>query len=254
MTPAERLSASIRSPKAGGPALMPYITSGYPTMAGYRDLVESVSQVADAIEIGVPFSDPMADGRTIQETSQVALSQGVTLDWILRELEAAKLDCPLVLMSYLNPLLSFGFEDLMIRAKASGICGFIIPDLPWEESAQIREQAVAHGLALVQLVTPVTPAPRQQMLCEGSGGFVYAVTMTGITGQDVSPEQVTSYLDQLREWASVPVCAGFGIRTAEHVAALGGHADGAIVGSAFLRALGDGVDAAEFVKGLRPTS
>jgi len=253
MTGAKRLEASIRAPRhAGRPALMPYLTAGYPTREGFADLLRSVAAVADAVEIGVPFTDPMADGVTIQASSHVALDNGVTLPWILETLAAMdpRPDAPLLLMSYLNPVLAYGLERLARDAAAAGVSGFIIPDLPFEESEALRARAEAEGLALVQLVTPVTPPERLAMLGAASRGFVYTVTMTGVTGGDALPGDLRAYLARVREAASVPVCAGFGIRRPEQVAALTGHADGVIVGSAVIQELAEGRDPVAFLRAL----
>lgn len=253
MTPAMALQAAILSPKhPGRPAVMPYITSGYPSMEGFGDLLLSVAEEADAIEVGVPFSDPMADGPVIQSSSREAIAAGVSLEWILDTIGGLprRPAAPLVLMSYLNPLLAYGIEALVARAAEVGVSGFIVPDLPWEEGQEFRKLAAAKGLACVQLVTPVTPVERLEMLTAGEGGFVYAVTVTGITGAAMKPAEVTAYLDRVRAIAGKPVCAGFGIRSAEHVRALAGHADGAVVGTAFIQALTRGDDAAGFVRAL----
>lgn len=252
-TRALALSAAIRSPKhAGRPAIMPYITSGYPSKDGFAELVLSVGEVADAIEIGVPFSDPMADGPVIQQSSRIALEGGVSLAWILATLRdlPRRPGAPLVLMSYLNPLLAYGLDRLIDDAFEAGISGFIVPDLPWEESEDFRAAVAAKGMASIQLVTPVTPDDRLAALTAGEGGFVYAVTVTGITGAAMVPAEIEAYLGRVRAVTPKPVCAGFGIRTAEHVKALAGHADGAVVGTAFIEALTAGQDGAAFVRAL----
>lgn len=252
-TPAQRLTAAIRSPRRPGmPAIMPYVCSGFPTRDSFAELVSGLSEVSDAIEIGVPFSDPMADGPVIQRSSRVALEQGATLPWILDTLAhlPRPAQCPLVLMSYTNPLLQYGYEKLIDDAMAVGVCGFIVPDLPWEEGEAFRALVLAKGLASIQLVTPVTPEERLVRLSAGEGGFVYAVTVTGITGAAMKPVEVSAYLDRVRGLTGKPVCAGFGIRSAEHVRALTGHADGAIVGTALIEAQERGEDAVGFVRGL----
>ena len=155
-------------------------------------------------------------------------------------------------MSYLNPLLAHGLEKLPAEAKAAGISGFIVPDLPFEECAELRAALSAEGIALVQMVTPVTPQQRLEMLAQESRGFVYAVTMTGTTGKDVAvPDSVLDYLGRVRAASAVPVCAGFGIRHAAQVARLAGHADGVIVGSALVEVLERGEDPAAFLRSLR---
>jgi len=254
MIPRDRISAAIRSASKGGdPALVAFLTAGFPTMAAFREVLRSVAAGADVVEIGVPFTDPMADGVTIQRSSQVALAQGVTLKWILDELAAMpKLDTPLLLMSYLNPLLAYGLERLPEAAAAAGVSGFIIPDLPHEESAELRLPLERAGLALVQMVTPVTPPARLAMLCADARGFVYAVTMTGTTGRNVAvPDDVLGYLDRVRAASSIPVCAGFGIRVRAQVERLAGHVDGVIVGSALVEVVERAGNPVAFLRELR---
>jgi tryptophan synthase alpha chain len=214
--------------------------------------LKAVATTGDVVEIGIPFSDPMADGMTIQRSSFEALKKGVSLAWIFDELgNAGDFDVPLVMMSYLNPLLAFGYDKLAERALETGVCGFIVPDLPFEESDEIRSALEAQGLGLIQLVTPATPDGRLRMLCDASRGFVYAVTITGITGGDVGlPNDLASYLDKVSGTSNTPVCAGFGIREAADVAAVGKHAAGAIVGSALVEVLERGEDPTAFLKSL----
>ena len=250
----ERLSAAISTAKdSGRPALVPFITAGYPEPKDFIATLKDVASVGDVVELGIPFSDPMADGMTIQRSSFIALQKGVSLKWIFEQLDAAKgeIDAPLVMMSYLNPLLAFGFDALATRALAAGVCGFIVPDLPYEESEDIRAALEAKGLGLIQLVTPATPDTRLKTLCEASRGFVYAVTITGITGGDAGlPADLTAYLDKVASFSSIPVCAGFGIRATEDVAAVGKHAAGAIVGSALVEVLERGEDPKAFLNSL----
>jgi len=254
--PRDTISAAIRARAASGqPAIVGFMTAGFPDRANFTRNLLGIGGAADVVEIGVPFSDPMADGMTIQRASHVALQGGFTLPWLLEELRAMqpRPRAPLLLMSYLNPLLAYGLDRLPEAAAASGVAGFIIPDLPYEESAEIREALDRAGLALVQMVTPVTPAARLRMLCEASQGFVYAVTMTGTTGKSVAvPDEVLAYMDRVREVSPVPVCAGFGIRGREQVVRMTGHVDGVVVGSALVEVLERGEDPASFIRGLRP--
>jgi tryptophan synthase alpha chain len=254
MKPRDRISAAIRSASSGGdPALVGFLTAGYPRKESFRDSLRSVAAGADVVEIGVPFTDPMADGVTIQRSSHVALAQGVTLRWILGELVAMpKVDAPVLLMSYLNPLLAFGLDKLPAAAVRANVAGFIVPDLPYDESDDLRAALDAEGLALVQLVTPVTKPERLEQVCESSQGFVYAVTMTGTTGKSVAvPDHVLTYLDRVRAAAKLPVCAGFGIRSREQVQRLSGHVDGVIVGSALVEVLERNEDPAAWLATLR---
>lgn len=254
MSAHEKLTAAIRAANDGGrPALVPFITAGYPEPDEFTSTLKAVAEHGDVVEIGIPFSDPMADGMTIQRSSFVALQKGVSLKWIFDELEKAVDDIvvPLVMMSYLNPLLAFGVEKLAERAAETGVCGFIVPDLPFEECEELRSALEQQGLALIQLVTPATPPDRLKMLCAASRGFVYAVTITGITGGDSAlPDELAAYLDAVTSASSIPVCAGFGIRSAADVARVGKHAAGAIVGSALVEILEQGEDPAVFLRGL----
>ncbi len=255
MLPRESITQAIRDASVrGAPALVAFMTAGFPGRAQFAETLCRIGTAADVIEIGVPFSDPMADGMTIQRSSRAALAEGVTLAWIIAELTtlAQRPRAPLLLMSYLNPLLAYGIERLPGDAQTAGIAGLIVPDLPFEECADLRAALDGMGMALVQMVTPVTPPERLTMLARESQGFVYAVTMTGTTGRDVAvPDAVLDYLDRVRAAATVPVCAGFGIRHAAQVARLAGHADGAIVGSALVEALERHEDPAAFLRGLR---
>jgi tryptophan synthase alpha chain len=251
------LSAAIRLEQALGgdaPAIVPYLTAGYPTLARFADALREVAAVSEAVEIGIPFSDPMADGATIQESSRVALDRGATLEGLISTLEAlAPLPCPLVVMSYLNPLMAFGYETLLPRLAGVGVAGLVVPDLPLDESGELRGVAARSGVGLVQLVTPVTEADRLRRLGEASEGFTYAVTMTGTTGGSAAVgSDVGGYLDRVRAASRAPVVAGFGVRTVDQVRALVPHCDGVIVGSALVEVLGRDDDPVEFLKGLRP--
>jgi tryptophan synthase alpha chain len=252
--PRERLATAIRSAAARGePALVAFLTAGYPSAARFREHLTAVASASDVVEIGVPFTDPMADGVTIQRSSQEALRQGVSLRWILAELGAMQRPAaPLVLMSYLNPLLNYGYAKLAADAARAGVCGFIVPDLPFDEGEELRAALAAAGVAMVQMVTPVTTAERMARVCAASEGFVYAVTMTGTTGRRVAvPESMLQYLAAARHAARVPLCAGFGIRSREQVLRLAGSVDGVIVGSALVEVLERGEDPAVFLRSLR---
>ena len=252
MTPSDKISTAIREAR-GGTAIVAFVTAGYPRRDKFREHLTQIGNEADVVEIGVPFTDPMADGMTIQRSSREALRQGFTLRWLLDELQAMQRPkAPLVLMSYLNPLLAFGFEKLAAASAQAGVCGFIIPDLPYDEGEDLRAALAPHGLAIIQMVTPVTPPDRLAKLCAATQGFVYAVTMTGTTGRTASvPGEVTHYLDAVTAASKLPVCAGFGIRSGEQVEQLKGHVAGVIVGSALVEVLESGKDAAAFLKALR---
>jgi len=255
MQPHEKIAHAISAAASEGrPALVAFLTAGFPRKQEFEAQLAAIGRAADVVEIGVPFSDPMADGMTIQRSSHEALQQGVSLAWILKMLTGMvdRPTSPLLLMSYLNPLLAYGLHRLPADACAAGVCGFIVPDLPFEESAEIRAALDSQGLALVQMVTPVTPPDRLAMLCRAARGFVYAVTMTGTTGKSVAvPDDVLGYMDRVRAVSPVPVCAGFGIRSAEQVGRMTGHVDGVVVGSALVEVLERGDDPAAFLQGLR---
>ena len=249
----DRISAAIGAAVAQGrPALVGFLTAGFPTRADFRRNLAEVASICDVVEIGVPFSDPMADGSTIQRASFAALGNGVTLPWILDELAGSERSVPLLLMSYLNPLLAYGAKQLPSAAAAAGVSGFIVPDLPFEESGDLKSALDREGLALVQMVTPVTPPARLAMLCDSAQGFVYAVTMTGTTGKSAEvPEAVLDYMDRVKRCSRVPVCAGFGIRSRAQVERFASHVDGVVVGSALVEALEGGSDVRAFLRSLR---
>jgi len=254
LLPRDRITAALTAANNNGKvALVPFVTAGYPEKDAFIATLKALASSSEVIEIGVPFSDPMADGVTIQRSGRVGIEQGVSLRWIIGQLRTSGgIGVPVVLMSYLNPLLAYGFTRLAKDARAAGVCGFIVPDLPWEESEELRTVLDQQGLALVQLVTPVTPDARLQKLCQASQGFVYAVTVAGITGGDTAlPPTVTAYLDKVTGFARLPVCAGFGVRHAAQVHNLGRHASGVIVGSALVEQLEAGADPARFLAALR---
>ena len=256
MLPHETITAALRAAgDAQQTALVPFITAGYPEPAAFADTLLAISRAGDVVEVGVPFSDPMADGMTIQRSSHAAIANGVSLNWIINQLEGIRdqLEAPLVLMSYMNPLLAFGYKRLAARAAETGVGGFIVPDLPLEEASELSAALDQRGVGLVQLVTPATPDERLKRLAEASRGFLYAVTITGVTGGAGGlPADLAGYLDRVASLSTLPVCAGFGIRAASDVASVGAHVAGAIVGSALVEVLERGEDPAAFLHSLRP--
>jgi tryptophan synthase alpha chain len=234
-------------------AIVPYLTGGYPSSQTFSDALLALSRASVAVEIGIPFSDPMADGATIQESSRVALENGATLHSVIDAIEGlGRLDSDLVVMSYLNPLLAHGYRSLLPRLAGVGVSALVVPDLPLEESYELASVSREHGIGLVQLVSPVTSAERLVALGDASEGFTYAVTMTGPTGGHVGAgPEVTSYLDRVRAASRAPVLAGFGVRAAEQVRALAPHCDGVIVGSALVEIMASGGDPVAFVAELR---
>jgi tryptophan synthase alpha chain len=239
--------------EASGVAVCAYVTAGYPTLEAFPSVLESVARSADVVEIGVPFTDPMAEGLTIQQASQVALANGVTLEWIFNLLGTTELAAPYLLMGYYNPFLAFRLDRLGQAMVSSTTSGLIIPDLPFEEDGPIREVLGPSGLALVQLVTPSTSPQRLHRLASTGAGFVYAVTTTGVTGGEAHlPVEALQYLDRVRAASVLPVLAGFGVRNRAQVATLAPHVDGVVVGSALIEALGRGEDPGAFLDELRP--
>jgi tryptophan synthase alpha chain len=255
-TPAQQLSETLRTVRRDRVAVVAFLTAGFPSKENFaRDLTELAAE-ADVVEIGVPFTDPMADGVTVQRASYAALKQGVTLHWIIEVLRALpKVKAQLVFMGYFNPMLAYGLSKLAADSAAVGISGFIVPDLPIEESAAFEQALGLQGLALIRMVTPVTPQARLEQLCRSAQGFVYAVSMTGTTGQSVGtggvPQEILDYLDRVRRLSPVPVCAGFGIRESGQVAALAPHVDGVVVGSAIIEAMEKGASPAALLRQLR---
>jgi tryptophan synthase alpha chain len=250
----ESISDAIAAARAKGrTALVGFLTAGFPSRASFKKNLLAVAECCDVVEIGVPFSDPMADGTTIQRASAAALVDGVTLPWILEELQSLqpRTGAPLLLMSYLNPLLAYGLDRLPQAARAAGVSGFIVPDLPYEEADDLKAALNEANIALVQMVTPVTEDARLKMLCAGAQGFIYAVTMTGTTGKAVDvPDEALAYMQRVKRAAAIPVCAGFGIRSRAQVERLGAHVDGVIVGSALVEILERGEDPQPFLRSL----
>jgi tryptophan synthase alpha chain len=250
--------ARLRREKRLG--LLAYLMVGYPTLDATPALVEAaVREGADAIELGIPFSDPLADGRTIQAASQVALKAGVTVG---RALEVAGLcrantDVPLIFMSYLNPILAFGLDRFCERARTVGIDGLIVPDLPASESDELRRCASAARLDTVFFVSPTSNDAGIQAACRAATGFIYCIAVTGTTGaREQLDAAVLPLIDSVRRHTTLPIVVGFGISRPAQLAALEGHADGVIVASALLDAIGEAPDdpanqVRSFLRGLR---
>ncbi|HZD22629.1 MAG TPA: tryptophan synthase subunit alpha [Acidimicrobiia bacterium] len=238
---------------ANGNALCAYLTAGYPSLEVFGSILASVAKAADVVEVGIPFTDPMADGQTIQEASHTALVNGVNLDVIFETLDGVDLEAPHVFMGYYNPFLAYGLERLVERMASVGTSGLIVPDLPLEESEELADMLEDRGLGLIQLVAPTTPTERLRRLATASRGFVYAVSTKGTTGGATEFDAgVLAYLDRVKEASDLPVLAGFGVRERAQVAALADHVDGVVVGTALIDAIDRGDDPAVFLKGLRP--
>jgi tryptophan synthase alpha chain len=234
-------------------ALMPYVMAGYPNLPRSLDIMRQVAKSgADLLEIGVPFSDPVADGVTIQAASQIALEGGFRLNDLLSALSQQSLPCPTVLMSYLNPLLAFGRKPLMNALVESKIAGLIIPDLPLDEADDWLVAARERRLALIFLVAPTSGDERIRRIAAQSDGFIYAVSVAGTTGvRDRAEAGLMDYLARIRRITDKPIAVGFGISKQEHVQALHGVADGAIVGSRLVQAIERGEDLPSLVQSLK---
>ncbi|WP_438313804.1 tryptophan synthase subunit alpha [Sporosarcina sp. FA9] len=225
----------------GNKAFVPYIMAGDDGLQTLKRNILFLQKVgATAIEIGIPFSDPVADGPAIQEAGERALTHGITLRIVLQELASFKkeITVPLVVMTYLNPLIRYGIKDFVKDCTNSGVSGLIVPDLPIEESAFLREELNHSDIALIPLVSLTSPPDRIEKITTAGEGFIYAVTVNGITGvRQGFDDDLDAHLQQLKSISPVPVLAGFGISTPEQVISIGALCDGVIVGSAIVNAL-----------------
>jgi tryptophan synthase alpha chain len=221
---------------------MPYMMAGYPDRESSLAVAAAYADSgADLIELGVPFSDPLADGPTIHAAATDALAAGATLETALEVCASVSDRLPIVLMAYSNMVLSQGgAAAFAARALEAGACGAIVPDLPLEEAAEIRETFQAEGLALVPLIAPTTPPPRRAEICAAAGGFVYLVSTVGTTGERKEvPQALSGLLAGVKAESELPVAVGFGIGTPQQAAEVGRLADGVIVGSRLVRAAGE---------------
>ena len=240
-----------RLSKANEAALIPYVTVGYPSLELTRQLVPIIArQGADLIELGVPFSDPMADGATVQRASQAALEQGVSLDDCLAVAAEARRtnEVPLLFMSYYNPIFKYGLEAFACDCSQAGVDGLIIPDLPPEEAAELKLVCEAVGIDLIFLVAPTSTDERLQKVAEMASGFIYCVSLTGVTGaRSEMGEGIEDMLERVRRHTDLPLVVGFGISTPEHVARVSRVADGAVVGSALINVIESHPDEEEVI-------
>ncbi len=230
-------------------ALIAYLTAGYPTLEASMEYIQTIGKYADIIEIGIPFSDPIADGRTIQYASYTALKNGTNLVSVLRELAKIKIDKPLVIMSYLNPLLSFGIENFFEESHRIGISGVIVPDLVVEESVLLKKYATKHSIDLIQLVAPTSDRDRINLIGRISDGFVYCVTITGTTGiKKRLPDTLPLFIKRVKSLIDKPVVAGFGISRLGQIKDLCKFADGVVIGSRIIEAIKNREDINALVK------
>lgn len=235
-----RIKNTFKALKQGGEtALIPFITAGDPDLTTTRQLVRVLEQSgADLIELGMPFSDPMADGPTIQASSERALAGGTTLEKVLELVADIRLESqiPLVLMGYYNPIFRYGVERFCVAAAAAGVDALLLVDLPPEEAGEIATLLDRHGLSLITLLAPTTPVERRRRLVANSQGYIYYVSMTGVTGvRSIAPSDIRAVVSELQQTSSVPVAVGFGIATPADARAVGQFADGVVVGSALVK-------------------
>jgi tryptophan synthase alpha chain len=258
---AERVAAAFRN---GHTAFMPYAMLGHPNPAASLKVVQQLSACgADLLELGVPFSDPLADGPVIQAAAQHALEEGVTLaDCIamVGQLRSVGLETPALLMSYINPILAHGIGRCVADSARAGVDGFIVPDLPPEEANEMEASCRQHGLALVYLLAPTSPPERLALVARRTQGFIYLVSLTGVTGaRDTLPPDLAEFVARVRFVARVPLAVGFGIKSGEQARMVGELADGVIVGSALVELAGGQIEqmvalAHEIAAGVRSSS
>jgi len=239
----KHVSSAFQSTRdAGRAALMPYFTLGFPDPDSSIEIIESIAgSGADLIELGMPFSDPLADGPTIQHSTQIALQQGTTIARCIEltaELRSRGVSQPLILMGYINPILAFGVERFVAEAARAGADGFIVPDLPLEEAAAMEAACRAHHMALIFMLAPTSTPERVTAVVERAAGFVYLVSLTGITGaRSALPPDLAGFVERVRKQTPVPLAVGFGVSTPSQAQAVGSLADGVIVGSALIDAV-----------------
>lgn len=244
-----RIAAAFeRANGDGRAALMPYFTLGYPDSDTSLAVVEAIAPHSDLLELGVPFSDPLADGPTIQRSTQIALENGTTVAGclqMLRTLRERGVQTPVMLMGYVNPILAYGMKQYVQDAAAAGADGFIVPDLPPEEAFELEQLAADAGLALIHFLAPTSNAARIDEVTRRASGFIYLVSLTGVTGARTAlRDDLAAFVQRVRAQADVPLAVGFGISTPQQAGEVGAMADGVIVGSALINAV-DVASAAE---------
>lgn len=262
-TPATRITkAFAQALKENRGVFIPYFMCGYPSALQSIKLALAAAQMgADVLELGMPFSDPLADGATIQHAGQIALEHGMTINGCLEiafEI-STRSDVPLILMGYYNPILVYGLETFCKKAVASGVCGLIIPDLPPEEAEPLQHAAQKHGLSLIFLIPPTTPDERitqiAKMASSGYGSFLYCVALNGVTGARATlPADLQVFIQRVKDYTKeyhLPIAVGFGISTPEHITKLITFAEGVVVGSAVVKLIDEHVEGEqiEAVKG-----
>ncbi|AAF10519.1 tryptophan synthase subunit alpha [Deinococcus radiodurans] len=243
----QRLHAAFaRAEAEGRAAFIPFMTGGYPDAARFGEVAGDLLARADIMEVGIPYSDPLGDGPTIQRASEQALAGGTstrrTLE-LVRELRQ-KDDTPIVIMTYINPIYAVGPAEFMRLAQEAGVDGLILPDLPPDQDLEIADLAAQHGLAVTFLIAPTSTPERVKLVAEACTGFLYAVSVTGVTGarEGAALGEVPRMLDLARQYAQRPVVVGFGVKDAATAQQVAQVADGVVVGSAFINAVAAGRD------------
>ena len=233
-------------------ALMPYLMGGFPDQAAATAVAGAYADAgADLIELGVPFSDPLADGPVIHAADTAALQAGATLESVLETCAEVAGRIPVALMVYSNMILATGPAEFASKAADAGAAGVIVPDLPLEERGPIAEALTGRDLALIPLIAPTTPPERRAQICAGAEGFVYLVSTVGVTGERAElPVELSELISAAKREAQVPVAVGFGISTPEQAAAIGREADGVIIGSRLVREVADAADTESAVRGV----
>jgi tryptophan synthase alpha chain len=252
-TGAARIAAAFATARdQGRAALMPYLMGGFPDQETATAVAAAYADAgADLIELGVPFSDPLADGPTIHAADTAALAAGATLEAVLETCATVGDRLPVALMVYANMVLIRGVEEFGRLAAEAGASGVIVPDLPLEEQGEAAAELGDHGLALIPLVAPTTPPARRAEICAGAHGFVYLVSTVGVTGErEELPAELAELIATAQAEASVPVAVGFGISTPEHAATVGEAADGVIIGTRLVREVADAPDRDAAVRGV----
>jgi tryptophan synthase alpha chain len=240
-------------------ALMPYFTLGYPDIETSLAIIESIAANSDLLELGIPFSDPLADGPTIQHSTQVALENGVTVAGcmeMVRRIRERGVTTPACFMGYYNPIIAYGLERFVNDARAAGIHGLIVPDLPPEEAGELKQYCDKAGLAYIYFLAPTSDKSRIEQVTAQANGFIYLVSLTGVTGARSNlGADLEAFINRVREQTSIPLAVGFGISTPEQTAAVGALADGVIVGSALVNTVNEAAEkaaaAASFTKSLQ---
>jgi tryptophan synthase alpha chain len=244
-TTATSIEAAFAAARADGrAALMPYMMGGFPDQETATDVAQAYADAgADLIELGVPFSDPLADGPVIHAADTAALEAGATLESVLQSCAAVSERIPVALMVYVNMVMATGHAEFAEQAATAGAAGVIVPDLPLEERGPIAGALRQHGVALIPLVAPNTPPARRAEICSRAEGFVYLVSTKGVTGErEELPPELSELITATKEAASVPVAVGFGISTPEQAAIVGEIADGVIIGTRLVREVADAPD------------